>query len=429
MGIIPVTVTGSRSGFGLKRCKRRPAREFNAMAGAKSLRREGEFPNVLRFVTSDSFTADCCGGVVYIPMRSTVRQVAERAQVSRMTVSRVLQGRRHQVSEDTFERVLAVIHEMNYVPVRPVMQNRHHQTNTIGMVPYFRNPSRNLIDSLTFEGLCDCASQNGHDLFIMLRGESEWMANREELRFLDRRSDGFIFISPGAHEWQTALETLVQHKVPSVVCYRRDVPDGVAWVDPDNERIVQLALGYLWSAGHQNIAYVSGPKTFADAPGLLANVSGPRVNYDDESRIRFFCEQLSAHGQSEPFILCPADPNWQLARAEVQTLLDSGATGVICANDHMALELWDHLDAMGLRVPDDLSIVGVDNQLLGAHRGLSSIGFGYDEVGRLAVQAWLELRAGAKPTDCCKVVPVSLSERASVAPPGEQSKRRTRNSK
>jgi len=350
-------------------------------------------------------------------MRSTVRQVAERAQVSRMTVSRVLQGRRHQVSEATFERVLAVMHEMNYVPVRPVMQNRHHQTNTIGMVPYHRNPSRNLLDSLTFEGLCDCASQNGYDLFIMLRGEAEWMANREELRFLDRRSDGFIFISPGVHEWQTALETLVQHEVPSVVCYRRDVPEGVAWVDPDNEKIVELAMECLLHAGHENIAYLSGPKTFAGAQGLLANVSGPRVNYDDESRIRFFCEQLSARDQIEPFVLCPADPDWKLERAEVQTILDSGATGVICANDHMALELWDHLDTMGLRVPDDLSLVGVDNQLLGAHRGLSSIGFGYDEVGRLAVQAWLELRAGAAAADCCRIVPIFLAERASVAPP------------
>jgi len=356
-------------------------------------------------------------------MRSTVRQVAARAQVSRMTVSRVLQGRRHQVSEATFERVLAVMHEMNYVPVRPVMQNRHHQTNTIGMVPYGRNPSRNLLDSLTFEGLCDCASQSGYDLFIMLRGEAEWMANREELRFLDRRSDGFIFISPGVHEWQVALETLVQHKIPSVVCYRRDVPDGVAWVDPDNERIVQLALGCLWSAGHENIAYLSGPKTFAGAQGLLANVSGPRVNYDDESRIRFFCQQAHAKGQAEPFVLCPADPDWKLERAEVQAILDSGATGVVCANDHMALELWDHLEAMGLRVPDDLSLVGVDNQMRGAHRGLSSIGFGYDEIGRLAVQAWLELRAGAKPADCCQVVPAFLTERASVAPPGRQPKR------
>ena len=348
--------------------------------------------------------------------RATIRQVAARAQVSRMTVSRVLQGRRHQVNDQTYQRVLDAIREMNYVPVRPVMQNRQHQTNAIGLVPYHRNPSRNAIDSLTFEGLCDGAFGSGHDLLVMLRAEAEWMANRQELRFLDRRSDGFIFISPGAREWQTALETLVQHEIPTVVCYRRDVPAGVAWVDPDNERIVDLALKNLWANGHRDIAYLSGPvATGALGDGLLANLSGPRVNYDDEARIAHFRARLRAKGLPAPLILCPPDPEWELGAREVQTLLQSDATAVICANDHMALQLWDHLEAHGLRVPADYSLVGVDDQLRGAHRGLTSIGFGYDEIGRHAVRAWLELRDGGNAAACCKVVPVELVERASVA--------------
>ena len=352
-------------------------------------------------------------------MRATIRQVAARAEVSRMTVSRVLQGRRHQVNDQTYDRVLAVIQEMNYVPVRPMTQNRPHQTNSIGMVPYHRNPSRNLIDSLTFEGLCDGASNYGHDLLIMLRAEAEWMANREELRFLDRRCDGFIFISPGAHEWQTALETLVQHEIPAVVCYRRDVPDGVAWVDPDNESVVDLALDCLQKQGHRNIAYLGGPKTTLAQNGLLANVSGPRTNSDDESRIAYFCAHLSA-AQAEPFVLHPADEDWKLARDEVQGLLDSGATGVMCVNDHMALQLWDHLESLGLRVPDDLSIVSVDNQQSAELRGLTSIGFGYDEVGRHAVKAWHELSQGKPAAQCSHVVPVHLVERVSVAAPRER---------
>lgn len=351
-------------------------------------------------------------------MRSTIRQVAERAQVSRMTVSRVLQGRKHQVNDATYQRVLAVIQEMNYAPVRPAMQNRHIETNTIGLVPYDRNPSRNLIDSLTFEGLCEGASQHSYDLFIMLRGEAEWMANREEMRFLDRRSDGFIFISPGINEWKTALETLLQHDIPAIVCYRRDVPEGVAWVDPDNERIVQLAVDHLLAHGHRRLAYLSGPKTTTSSNGLLANVSGPRVHYDDEARLRYFHERLHASGLDEnTFVLCPADPNWTLSQSEAQQLLDSGATGVVCINDHLALQLRHHLEALGYNVPGDMSIVGVDNQLQAAHGNLSSIGFGYDAVGRHAVQAWIALRRGAPARDCCKVVPVHLVERASVGPP------------
>ena len=357
-------------------------------------------------------------------MRSTIRQVAARAEVSRMTVSRVLQGRRHQVNDQTYERVLEVIREMNYVPVRPVTQNRAHQTNAIGMVPYHRNPSRNLIDSLTFEGLCDGASNHGHDLLIMLRAEAEWMANRQELRFLDRRCDGFIFVSPGMHEWQTALETLVQHEIPAVVCYRRDVPDGVAWVDPDNERVVDLALDCLQKCGHRNIAYLGGPKMTLDHIGLLANVSGPRTNYDDERRIAHFRARLNAANgaEDEPLVLHPADEDWKLAREEVQEILDSGATGVMCVNDHIALQLWDHLESLELRVPDDLSIVSVDNQQSAELRGLTSIGFGYDEVGRHAVKAWLELSKGKPAAQCSHVVPVHLAKRASVAAPRKRTR-------
>ncbi len=285
-------------------------------------------------------------------------------------------------------------------------------------MPYHRNPSRNLIDSLTFEGLCDGASQNGHDLFIMLRAEAEWMANREELRFLDRRCDGFIFISPGAHEWQTALETLVQHKIPAVVCYRRDVPEGVAWVDPDNERIVDLAVDCLIEHGHREIAYLSGPKTMSTPnSGLLANLSGPRVNSDDESRIAHFRARLQSAGLPTPRIAHVCNPEWELDTTEVQALLDSGATAVLCVNDHIALQLWDHLAAMQIRVPDALSIIGVDNQASAALRGLTSIGFGYDEVGRHSVQAWLELSAGAPADTCNKIVPVHLTQRDSVAAP------------
>ena len=169
----------------------------------------------------------------------------------------------------------------------------------------------------------------------------------------------------------------------------------------------------------------AAPKTTLAQNGLLANVSGPRTNYDDESRIAHFRDRLCAikaadGGVGEPFVLHPADGEWKLAREEVQELLDAGATGVMCVNDHMALQVWDHLEAMGLRVPDDLSIVSVDNQQSAELRGLTSIGFGYDEVGRHAVQAWLALSTGTAAAQCSQIVPVQLIERASVGAPARR---------
>lgn len=354
-------------------------------------------------------------------MRASIRQVADRAKVSRMTVSRVLQGRKEQVSEETYNRVMAAIHDMNYVPVRPAMQNRHVETNAIGLVPYYLNPSGNPIDSLTIEGLCEQAGANGYDLYIMLRAEAEWMANREDLRFLDRRCDGFIFISAGVGEWQAGLESLVQHQIPTVVCYRRDVPEGVAWVDPDNESIIRLAVEHLTAQGHSRIAYFTGPLPSLQGKERLANLSGVRQNFDDTQRQAEFTRLMRENGHDEwsEKILWFKDPEWKLSTEEAREFFDSGATAVICG-DLIAMQLWDHAIAAGLEVPRDLSIVSIDGQTEAAHRGLTTISFGYDEIGRQSVKAWIDLNSGKDVEECCRVIPVQLIERTTVAAPRER---------
>lgn len=353
-------------------------------------------------------------------MRSSIRQVAERANVSPMTVSRVVQGRKNQVSEETYNRVLSAMQELNYIPVRPAVQNRHVATNTIGVVPQHRDPFTNPFDNMTFNGICRAAAQHGYDLFIMLRGEAEWMANREELRFLDRRSDGFIFVSPGYGEWQTSLEALVQNEIPVVVCYRREVPEGVVWVDPDNEAIANLAIDCLVRHGHKEIAYLGGPKPTAADNDLLANLIGARTVYDDEVRAQAFSRRLRALKLSNAAnrVQHISDPQWNMSKQEVENLLATGATGIVCINDYLALQLWRIAESMGIKIPGQLSIVGVGNELEAANRGLTSVTFSYDEVGRLALEAWMERQNGSAAEDCCKVVPVHLVERSSVSAPG-----------
>lgn len=352
-------------------------------------------------------------------MRPSIRQVAEKAQVSPMTVSRVLQGRKNLVNEATYQRVLTVLHDLNYVPVRPVVQNRQTETGAIGLVPYHVHLARNPIDSLTFEGACEGAAKNSFDLYIMLRPEAEWMANREELRFLDKRCDGFIFISLGMGEWQTALESLVQNNIPAVACYRRDVPEGVAWIDPDNQEIVRLAVEALVEQGHTSLAYFGGPRPNTGTSGLLPDVSGTWVIYDNEERLRLFREMTAAQGleDARQFNFHVTDPEWSVSQDEFQALLNSGVTGVICVNDLLALNLWDTLEQNGLKVPEDFSIVGVDDTLHARYRGLTSIAFGYDTVGSLAVATWLELRQGKPAAECCKVVPVQMTRRHSIGRP------------
>lgn len=346
--------------------------------------------------------------------------MAARAGVSAMTVSRVLRGQHNLVSDETRARILEAVRDLDYVPVRAAMQNRHVETHVIGLVPYYINFPNNQLDALTYEGICRAARKQGYDLLVMLRDEADWMINRQEVRFLDRRSDGFIFISPGTGEWSEALQALKRHTIPSVVCYRRDVPSGVGWVDPDNDEIVRLAVEHLRSHGHRKIAYLTGATPASDASQL--SLSGARHNYDDEQRRAAFTRLMQGGTPKKRgafkahYILSGATSDWRLDPNVLTQLGKLGVTGVVCINDLLALLLWDELEKQNWRVPHDLSIVGVDDSPQAAARGLSSVAFGYDEVGRLAIEAWLQLRSGKKAAQVSRVVPVHLVERTSVGP-------------
>ena len=352
-------------------------------------------------------------------MRASIAQVARHANVSPMTVSRVARGRKNQVSPETYERVMNAMRELNYVPMRTSFQNRHVETSTIGYVPHDLDVPHNLIDSMTLEGICKAARAHGYDMLLMLRDEADWAANRQIVRFLDRRSDGFIILSPRCGEWSDLFEVLIEQNVPVVVCYRRDVPEGMAWIDPDNEEVERLAVGHLAQHGHCRLALLVNPSAHHKAQEIeVVERAGEHDHFDDIERERFFKgfvgKLCGAQGQAD--IVRALDSNWQLFPDTVEFLLSRGITGVICG-DNVAMQLWDMAEKVGLKVPDDFSIVGVDNIAEAAQRGLTSVAFGYDEVGRLAVEAWMGLQRGEAAGDCCKVVPVRLIERASVSEP------------
>jgi len=262
------------------------------------------------------------------------------------------------------------------------------------------------------------AYNHGYDLLVMLRDEAAWMANRREVRFLDRRSDGFIFVSPGTGEWNDTLETLIDNKVPTVVCYHRNVPEGVAWVDPDNEAIVTLAMDCLVRSGHRRIGYLAGAITLTSEQPRLVLTAGQRT-FDDVHRSETF-DRLAAPGNPYGVVgmkVQNADPHWHLSPTVLDEIKVNGITGVICVNDLLALQLMQIAAEAGINVPADLSIVGVDDAPLSEVRGLTTVNFRYSEVGKLAVDAWIDMRRGCDAATASRVVPVSLIERTSVGAP------------
>ena len=335
-------------------------------------------------------------------MRVTIRQVAEKAGVSKTTVSKILVGRHERIPVTTRERVLEVVKEMGYVPVRTALQNRHVPTRAIAFPIDDVEKLQFTINSQTYFGICAGAARHGYDVLTLLRTDSHWVDDRKELRFLDRRSDGAIFDLSVMEDTSADLEALARHEVPTVACYSRAVPEGMGWVDPDNRGAMYGAVEYLVHKGHRHIAFL----TVKQSPNSA-------THFDKGERLRYFREAVHQHGLQE----C-ADWQFSYWYGEVpidlpRRILDLGATAVVCVNDGFAIELMQAAQASGVSVPGDLSVLGMDNS--GAEQwNLTSMGFSFHEIGRRAVDALVSLIAGRPVEESRLVIPVQLYDRQSV---------------
>ncbi len=335
-------------------------------------------------------------------MRSTLGRIAEQAGVSKVTVSNVLRGVENRASAQTRDRVLEAARSLNYLPVNPPSaQNRHIETHIVTLVPEYRDVTHFDLDLFTYEGIVEGARHHGYDVLTMVRNDREQNLRREKLRYLDRRSDGFIFIS-AVGQWTRAFDIVSQYKVPTVVCYRRDTPEGVAWVDVDNDEVMRQAVEHVVQNGHRRIAYLSGPPN----------------NFDAKQRLHAWKLVMSQQNLEvrDEWVVQGAEENYVRNLQAIASVSRLGVSAVICFNDTLALELWDEMEAQGLSVPQDLSIIGVDNRPEAVARGLTSVDHSFREIGRLAMDAWIELKNGGEATTCCKVTPVQLMPRHSVRP-------------
>ncbi len=325
-----------------------------------------------------------------------------------MTVSNVIRDRAGQMGEETRVRVLAAIHALDYVPVRTAAQNRHVATNAIGVV--FLQEMQGAVGYPTFLGMCSRAKQTDHDLTIFLRSEPDWVKPGTEAQFLDRRCDGFIFVGENRPE---ISEALVRHRVPVVECYSVNPPAGVARVLGDNADGMHKAVKHLVSLGHQRIAHIAGPQDDLEA---VERREGFREAMQ-RAGLPAYADCIMQADSWGDFWGLGAGNDGAETRPVAEAALKLDVTAVVCANDLFALALWRLAEEQGLCVPQDLSIIGVDNIVEGMHRGLTSVALPFEQIGRTAVDALLVLLEGGKETDASAVLPTELVQRRSTARP------------
>jgi LacI family transcriptional regulator len=165
---------------------------------------------------------------------------------------------------------------------------------------------------------------------------------------------------------------------------------------------MRRAVEYLVARGHRKIAHFAGADVHSDALQRRVGFEAAMRENDLEIPTGYIVAG-SWSGAPEKNPQAAAD------------ILELDATAVICSNDGQALLLWRMAEEKGRRVPEELSIIGMDNTVEAAQRGLSSLATPFEEIGRQAMGAVLGLIRGEDAESLCRVIPVELVERQSVA--------------
>lgn len=272
--------------------------------------------------------------------------VAQRAGVSTATVSNVFNGKFEFVSQDTARRVLQIAEEMNY---RPNMVARSLAKAETMQLSLLINDIHNqfFIDIIHF--FETAALQKGY-MVSVCTGNGEF--DRYIKNFIDRHIDGlFLMISPTRADMNRVYE-LIEHDIKVVVSGNLTVDNTrVCSVEPDCFDGMDKAIAYLKSKGHHKIAYLSAFKE----------------NFVYDNRLAAFKKAYENHFSADEKIIItgkyPFDSDEQTGYSMAMELLrsDNSYTAVLATNDLMAMGCIKAFQREGLRVPDDVSVMGIDD--------------------------------------------------------------------
>jgi DNA-binding LacI/PurR family transcriptional regulator len=271
-----------------------------------------------------------------------MRTVAHRAGVSSATVSRVINGS-PLVNPKTAEHVRRVIEEMQFIPNPIATTLKYGWSRTYGLIiPDITNPF--YPDFLhSFEELL---VKIDHELMLATVGSSADALVHSIRRMLMRQVDGVVLL---ASEFDTrAVEPLLTRKVPVVTADRRRAQQGISDVAIDFEGGYLQAIAHLASLGHTDIAFVGGTR------GLRTSMV----------RLTAFRRALEAHGiPVQQALLREGDYRVEGGEAAARSLLaqKERPSAIVTANDLTALGVVRELHRAGLHLPQEMSVVGLDD--------------------------------------------------------------------
>ncbi|MBK7819773.1 MAG: LacI family DNA-binding transcriptional regulator [Tessaracoccus sp.] len=328
--------------------------------------------------------------------RPTMLDVAAKAGVSRASVSLAFRGEPG-VGDETRQRIFDVATEIGYVRDEGARGLRAANPTNVGVCFDTRQPFQlELVDGL-YRAMADSMSQ------LVLSGRSEDRSEREAIDSLVAfRSGVLVLISSLMSE--SKLVELAQ-RVPVISVGRQVRASEIPWVASDDLAGMTAAVGHLKDLGHRDVIYLSSPTAPAG-----------------RDRERAFRSAAATHGLEDQVRIMHGGMTEHAGAVVAEELLgaDRLPTAIIGFNDRCALGLLEVFLRRGIKVPDDVSIVGIDDSEIASRTSVSMTSIRQDpaRLAQLAFERAQDLLDGAVGRSVPRgtLVPTSLTIRETTAP-------------
>lgn len=338
--------------------------------------------------------------------RVTIKDVAEAAGVSITTVSNVLNDRTEAMTEETLQRILATIRSLNYYPSSVARSLVTNSTATIGVIvseietplflqalnviePIARNADHNILLCTTAHNLED----EPHTINLLL----------------EKQVDGIICLTTSTYLENDYLLDLPASAPPMVLVNRASpASDRFDQISFNNIQGIIDSIDYLVQLGHRRIAHLHGPMNRKSSQERLVGYRQALQKHDLEAR-----EDYVKIGNYET----GSQEDWEQATLALLAL-SPRPTALIGANDIVTATAMRAAQRAGFRVPQDLTLVGIDNQPFCTYLNpaLTTIQMPIVEAGKLAIELLLACIAGQRTATEHLILPCPLIVRESSGP-------------
>ncbi len=300
---------------------------------------------------------------------ATIKDVAKKAGVSIATVSAVINGTRF-VAEDTRTRVLAAVDALNYQPNRMARALKQKRSQMIAhILPSVMNP----FFPASLKGVEDAAFAADYSVLVCNTETEPARIERYAELLLETQVDGVVITSPGLTAIHALAHRLDDHGIPVVVLSGPRSLDSFDRVLVDDVKSGYLAADHVLDYGHRRVAFVH-----------------VRHSTTSMHRMEGVVQALErCMPGKKPALVLEVDNFTEQEGYRIGMNLskkDGLPTAVVAANDMLAVGISEALHDLGISVPEDVSLVGIDNTMAASLRPrLSSVAIPAYEMGKEAV--------------------------------------------